>query len=77
MEKEKAQKQEIIYRVFINDQGKFYKAEKAENSSHAEVTFPTGDMLKALEEKPISREEMIAKINHPDFHKTQAVLADG
>lgn len=62
-------------RVFYTDDGRMYKAEKPTAPSHAEVNFPTGDMLKALTSDPVTREQMIGRINHVDFNNEQAVLA--
>lgn len=75
MEKEKAQAGPSLDRVYIDSQGKFYKAKQKTDANDAEVNFPTGDMLKALDSQPITKEEMIAKINHPEFHREQAVIA--
>lgn len=52
-----------------------YKSINRKDPSHAEVNFPTRDMLNALDETPITREEMITKINHPEFPNIAAVLA--
>lgn len=62
-------------RVFYTDDGRLYKAEIRVAKSHAEVNFPTGDMLKALTSEPCTREEMIGRINHVEFNNQQAVLA--
>jgi len=62
-------------RVFYTNDGKLYKSKEKKDPAHAEINFPTGDMLRALEENPITREEMITKINHPDFNNIQAVIA--
>lgn len=63
-------------RIFITHGGKFYKAEKKLKDEDAEVNFPTGDMLKALTATPISREEMLGIINHVNFNKEVASLAN-
>jgi hypothetical protein len=62
-------------KVFMTHDGKMYKAEERKDNSHSEINFPTGDMLRALNEIPCTREEMISRINHVDFHNEQAVLA--
>lgn len=51
-------------RVFINEGGKFYAADKPFHPNDAESTFPTPDMVTVLakEQKPLSREEMLQKI---------------
>lgn len=62
-------------KVFYTNDGKLYKAKERISVSDAEMNFPTGDMLKALTEVPMTREEMIFKINHIDFNRKEAVLA--
>lgn len=56
------QAKEKVYKVFINEQGKFYKAESAKSPADAENNLPTPDMINVLNDTPCSREEMIAKI---------------
>jgi hypothetical protein len=63
-------------KVFFDENGKMYKGEKANSPSHSEMNFPPQDILDALNETPCTREEMIGRINHPDFPRKQAVLAD-
>lgn len=63
-------------RVFYTDDGRLYKAEKSVSPSHAEVNFPTGDMLLALTSEPCTREVMISRINSVEFTNSQAVLAN-
>lgn len=62
-------------RVFINENGKFYKADEPTSPNHAESTFPTPDMLTVLTDEPCTREEMIRKINEDVVTKFNAVLA--
>jgi hypothetical protein len=62
-------------RVFYREDGKIYKAKEASSPNHSECNFPTADMLAALTADAITREEMIAKINHPEFQRKEAVLA--
>lgn len=61
--------------VFYREDGKIYKAKIAISPNHSTCNFPTADMLAVLTADAITREEMIAKINHPDFQKKEAVLA--
>lgn len=63
-------------KVFYREDGKLYKAKEALNLSHSECNFPTADMLTVLSHVAITREEMITKINHPDFQRKEAVLAE-
>lgn len=67
--------QEKIDRVYYDEQGKLYKAEQPKNPTHSQMNFPTQDIFDALDEIAITREGMIARINHPDFKRKQAVLA--
>ena len=62
-------------KVFYTSDGKLYKSKIRKENSDAEMNFPTGDMLKALSDTPITREEMITKINQPEFPNITAVLA--
>lgn len=77
-------------RVFYTDNGKMYAATTPKNANHAEMNFPTKDIIVALscelrEEgeakskdcagNEFTREEMIRKINHVHFPRTMAVLA--
>jgi hypothetical protein len=64
-------------RVWYTDDGKIYKAEKPQSPTHAQMNFPTQDILDALHDSaPMTREEMIAKINHPEFQRKGAVLEE-
>jgi hypothetical protein len=56
-------------RVFYDDVGNLYKAKDPAQASHAEVNFPSEDMLKALLEVPCTREVMLSRINHPNFRQ--------
>lgn len=67
---------ELPDKVFYREDGKIYKAKEAISPNHSECNFPTADMLAVLSEDAITREEMIAKINHPEFQKKEAVLAE-
>lgn len=49
-------------RVFYDDAGKLYKAKSPKSPSHAEVNFPTPDMLRVLTDESITREVMTGKI---------------
>lgn len=55
--------------VFYTDDGKMYKAVQPKSTSHAKMNFPEPEYLKALTEIPCTREEMLARINHPEFNK--------
>jgi hypothetical protein len=59
-------------RIFINFDGKFYQAAEPKHPNDAETNFPHPNMLKALTEEPMTREEMLTKINHVDFDKPEA-----
>lgn len=72
-------------RIFYDDAGHLYAAEKPELPSHAEMTFPTQDIIKALTVdlkgnsitgQKFTREQMIGFINHPEFNKKEPVLAE-
>lgn len=63
-------------RVFIDQGGKLYKALEPKNPSDAEMNFPTKDILKALDDVPCTREVMLGRINHVDFNREDAVLAN-
>lgn len=62
--------------VFYNEQGKLYKAAEAKSPVDMHMHSPTQDILDALDANPITREEMIARINHPEFPRKQAVIAE-
>ena len=61
-------------RVFIDQGGKLYKATEPKFLGDAEMTFPTKDILKALTDVPCTREEMLGRINHVDFNRTDPAL---
>lgn len=68
--------EEIPDKVFYREDGKLYKAKEAMSPNHSECNFPTADMLAVLTRDGMTREEMIAKINHPEFQRKEAVLAN-
>lgn len=74
-----------MIRVFFNDNGKIYAGEKPKHENHAEMNFPTPDIISALTHDldgkehtgiEMTREVMIATINNPVFQRTCAVLAE-
>lgn len=69
-------KEELPDKVFYREDGKLYKAKEAMSPNHSECNFPTADMLAVLTRDGMTREEMIAKINHPEFQRKEAVLAE-
>lgn len=54
-------------RLFYDDSGRIYKAEKAKNPSHAECLNPLAEMLQAASDEPKTREELINIFQHPEF----------
>lgn len=61
-------------RIFYTSDGRLYKAKERQDASHAEMNFPPQDVLRALNEKPCTREEMIGRINHPEFNMTVSAV---
>lgn len=61
-------------RVFYDDNGKIYKAKKATAPTHAEMNFAPDDIRTVLTDKPISREEMVGKINALGHEKKEPVI---
>lgn len=66
---------EVPLRVFIDQNGKFYKGDKATNDSDMESNHPTEDMLAVLTDSPMRREEMLAKIINLGNKRITAVIA--
>lgn len=63
-------------RVFYTNDGRLYKDEQPVDPSHGEMIFPTRDVLKALTKAPMTREQMLTKINHVNFDKEEEVKPD-
>lgn len=63
-------------KVFYTDDGKIYKSDEPKAESHAQMNFPNDDILAALDETPISREQMISRINELGVKRHNAVLAN-
>lgn len=58
--------------IYMNEAGKFYKAEKKAADGHAEIPIPTQEMFLACDGTPRSRDELNAIINHPHFNQPKA-----
>lgn len=66
------------FKIFCDEFGKFYKAEKATAANHSQMTTPTTDYFRALSDdgSTLSREEIIAKINHPEFKRDSGAVSE-
>jgi len=60
--------------VFINQQGKFYQAEKAFDAGDAKVEHPTALQLEYLTETPVTEPEFGVGVRKAEVAKLQPVV---